>query len=44
MIREYCQVTGWGYYVIGTNRHNFFNVGVREARLNTDHHMVLAVL
>ena len=38
------QVTGRWDYVLGMNRHNFFSALVREARLRTDHWMVLAVL
>ena len=35
---------GRGKYVLGTIRHNFFNMGVREARMNTYHRMVLMVI
>ena len=44
MRREDWQVTGRGEYILGTNRHHFFNTGIGEAWMNTDHQMVLAVL
>ena len=44
MRREGRQVTGRGEYVLSTSRHTFFNAGVRETRMHTDHQMVLAVL
>ena len=44
MRREDRQVTGRGGYILCTNRHNFFNARIREARMNTYHRMVLAVL
>ena len=31
-------------YILRTGRDKIFNAGVREARLYTDHQMVLAVL
>ena len=37
-------MTGRGDYILGTIRHTFFNVGVREARMHTDHERVLEVL
>ena len=37
-------MTGQGYYFIGTSRHTFFNLGVKEARVHTYHRMVLVVL
>ena len=36
-------MTGRGDYIFYTNRHNFFNSGIREAQMNTDHQMVLSV-
>ena len=42
--REDQQVTGRGDYILGTIRNTFFNVGVREARMHTDHERVLEVL
>ena len=44
MRREDCQVTWWGYCILCTNRNNFFNTGIREAYINTDHQMVLTLL
>ena len=44
MQREVLQVTGKGYYIIGTNRYTFFSTGVIEERMHTDHRMVLAEL
>ena len=44
MRREDRHVTGRGDYILGMIRHTYFNVGVREARIHTDHWMVLAVL
>ena len=38
------QVTRKGDYVISTDKHNFINAGIMEARHSTDHRMVLAVL
>ena len=35
---------GWGDYVLGTIRQIFSKAGVGEARMHTDHQMVLAVL
>ena len=44
MRREYWQVTGRGGYILYTNIHNFFNMGIRGAQMNTDHRMVLVEL
>ena len=44
MRREDQKLTGRGDYILCTNRHNFFKAGIREARMNIDHRMVLAVL
>ena len=35
---------GWGDYVLGTIRQIFSKAGVGEARMHTDHQMVLAEL
>ena len=37
-------MTGQGDYILRTNIHNFFNEVIREARMNTYHRMVQAVL
>ena len=42
--REGRQVTGKGDYILSSDRDNFVNAGVREARLFTGDWMVLAVL
>ena len=44
MRQEVIQVTGRGNYILNSYMNNFVNTGVREARLHTYHHMVLAVL
>ena len=33
-----------GEYVISTDKHNFINAGIMEARHSTDHQIVLSVL
>ena len=43
MRKEVRQVMGQGYYLLITDKHNFYNAGVREAQLHTYHCMVLAV-
>ena len=42
--REFIQVTGGGDYILSTYRQSFSDTGLREARIHTDHRMVLAVL
>ena len=42
--QEVRQVTGRGDYILISDRDNFVKAGVREARLHSDHRMVLAVL
>ena len=37
-------MTGWGDYALGTSTQTFFNAGVRDARMQTYHWMVLPVL
>ena len=37
-------MTGWGYYVLSMDMHNFSKAGMRDSRHSTDHWMVLAVL
>ena len=44
MRRDDRQVMEGGGYILGTGRHIFFSVEVREARMHTDHRMVLLVL
>ena len=44
MRQEDRQVTGRGDYILSTDRDNFFNVRVREARIYIDHRMVLAAI
>ena len=44
MRQEGRKVTDRGDYVLSTDRHNFSNAGVREAKLHTDQRMVLVVL
>ena len=43
MRREGRQVTGRGDYALIMDRYNFYNAGVREARLQTGNWMVLAM-
>ena len=42
--RECRQVMGRDNYSLSSDRNNFFNARVREARIHTDHWMVLKVL
>ena len=42
--REVRQMTGRGDYILSSVRDNFFNAGVREARILTEDWMVLEVL
>ena len=44
MQREGRKVKGRGEYVLGTIRCTFFDAGVIEARVHTEHRMVLAEL
>ena len=37
-------VTGRGNYILGSDMDDFIKAGVQEARLHTDHWVVLAVL
>ena len=39
-----CRPSGRGDYVLGTSRYTFFNAGVRDARMHTDHVMVMEEL
>ena len=31
---------GRGYYIIGTDRRDFYNVGIKDLRMSTDHQMI----
>ena len=44
MKREGRQVKGRGEYVLSTDMQRFLNAGLMEARLYTDHRMVLTVI
>ena len=44
MQREVRKMKGQEDYVLGTSRYTFFNAGVGEARMHTNHWMVLAEL
>ena len=44
MRQEGRQVTGRGDYILRSDRNSFVNLGVREARLHTDHQIILPVL
>ena len=44
MWREGRPISGRGYYILGTTRHYFSMVGLREPRTPPDHRMVLGVL
>ena len=44
MSQEGRTVSGRGEYIIISDRYDFTKAGVQEARLHTDHQMVLVVL
>ena len=44
MWREGSTVTGRGYYILGSNRHDFYNISTRESRVSKYHQMILSEL
>ena len=44
MIREGREVRSWTDYIMGTDRHLFGNVSVRDPRHNSDYYMVMGYL
>ena len=44
MWREGRPISGWGDYILGTTRREFYKLGFREPRMPIDHRMVLVEL
>ena len=44
MWRDWRPITGRGGYILGTDLRDFYNVCIREPRVSTDHHIILAEL
>ena len=40
MWRDRRPILGRGYYIIGTDRRDFYNVGIKDLRMSTDHQMI----
>ena len=44
MWRNWRPISGRGDYILGTDFRYFYNVGITEPRMSTDHWMILAKL
>ena len=41
MVRVGMEVRSCTYYILGTDRHHFWNISIRDPRHNSDHYLVL---
>ena len=44
MVRVGMEVRSCTYYILGTDRHHFWNISIRDPRHNSDHYLVLGCL